>query len=382
MALRDVIGQEKAVNILLRTIQRGRIPSSYLFAGESGIGKKYTAINLAKAINCQDRERRAKSEGGMEGFEKESHRKLDCCDECSSCRKIEAGVHPDFLLIEPHAGQIRIEEIRAIDDTLSLKPFEGRWKIVIVDEAHMMNSYAANAFLKTLEEPPKESLLTLISSNPDRLPDTILSRCSRVNFTPLSNEACRMVIQRYISQKSNPSSPPPFNSHLGKGGHRGVKGGHEGITQKTSTKKLEYSDSRLLADESQLSTLVRLSMGRPGLTITEDLIEERKWFLELLQEMMRAGKDGWTSKDEMERWFDLIVLLLRDMTVMQITQDEKNLINMDLSDYIKKLSSSMDLKGIIENYQKINTLKGYLNFNLNKSLTWNYTGAILRGLKE
>lgn len=339
MALTNVIGQERAVNIILKTIQRGRIPSSYLFAGESGIGKKFTAVNLAKALNCQSIEHRAQN---------------DSCDECSSCKKIDSGVHPDFLLIEPHSGQIRIEEIRAIDDALSLKPFEGRWKIVIVDEAHMMNPFAANAFLKTLEEPPKETLIILISSNPDRLPDTIRSRCSRLNFTPLSNEACRKVIETVINQKSEVRS------------------------KKTTVKKQETERSRPSTHDSQLSTLVRLSMGRPGLAISGDLIEERKWFLELLQEMIRAEKDSWTSKEEMDTWFDQIVLLLRDATVMQITHDEKDLINIDLKDYIQKFSRSMDLQGIIDNYQKLNTLRGYLNFNLNKSLTWNYAGSLLR----
>ncbi|HLA00172.1 MAG TPA: DNA polymerase III subunit delta' [Thermodesulfovibrionales bacterium] len=371
MALQDIIGQEKAVNILLRTIQRERVPSSYLFAGESGIGKKFTALNLAKALNCQSREQRAKSkentpsltlphQGGGQVWG------IDCCDECSSCRKIESGSHPDFLLIAPHSGQIRIEEIRAIDDTLSLKPFEGKWKIVIVDEAHMMNSFAANAFLKTLEEPPKESLIILISSNPDRLPDTIRSRCSRLNFTPLSNEACIKVIETVISQKSNPPSPP-F-----------TKGGRRRITQKTTAKKQETEGSRPASLDSQLSTLVRLCMGRPGLAISGDLVEERKWFLELLTEMMRAEKDGWASKEEIERWLNQIVLLLRDAAVIQITHDEKNLINIDMKDYIKKFSSSMDLQGIIDNYQQLKTLMGYLNFNLNKSLTWNYTGSLLR----
>jgi DNA polymerase-3 subunit delta' len=391
MALRDVIGQEKAVNILLRTLQRERIPSSYLFAGESGIGKKFTAVNLAKALNCQNREQRAKSkestpsltlshQGGIGGFEKDDCKEdlnwstvTDCCDECSSCKKIDAGVHPDFLFLEPESGQIRIEEIRAIDDTLSLKPFEGRWKIVIVDEAHMMNSYAANAFLKTLEEPPRESLIILISSNADRLPDTIRSRCSRLNFTPLNNEACEKVIRKVRSQQSSPAAHP-FTSPLNKAGGKGVKGGHGRISQKTTAKNPE-------PDDSLLTTLVRLSMGRPGLAISGDLIGERKWFLDLLHEMMRAEKDGWASKEEIERWFDLIALLLRDMAVMQITGDAKNLINIDLQDYIKKFSSTTDLRGIIDNYRKLNTLRGYLNFNLNKSLTWNYTGSLLRTFK-
>ncbi|MEW6674545.1 MAG: DNA polymerase III subunit delta' [Nitrospirota bacterium] len=314
MALRDVIGQDRAINILLRTIQIGKIPSAYLFAGESGIGKKFTAINLAKALNCQN-------EGG------------DCCDECSSCRKIAAKVHPDILLISPEEGQIRIEEIRAIDNTLSFKPFEGRKKVIIVDEADNMNPYAANAFLKTLEEPPEDSLIILISSSPDRLPDTIKSRCSRVNFTPLPSEACEKVIKTVITHRSTLNT---------------------------------------------ISLLVRLSMGRPGLAISGDLIEERAWFMKLLGEMLQAEKNGWTSKEDMGKWLNLAFNLLRDMVIMKITNDETKLINIDLAEYIKKLSNSMNLKVIIENYQKLNTVRRYLNFNLNRSLTWNYIGSILR----
>jgi DNA polymerase-3 subunit delta' len=330
MAFRDIIGQDKAVNILLRTIQRGRLPSSYLFAGESGIGKKFTAINLIKAVNCHTPPSPLDN-GGYGG--------IDACDECSSCKKIDTGVHPDFLLISPEGGQIRIEEIRAIDNILSFKPFEGRRKAVIVDEADNMNPYAANAFLKTLEEPSKDSLIILVSSNPDRLPDTIRSRCSRVNFTPLSYETCKKVIEKVISQQSAPAPIPPSQT---------------------------------------ISLLVRLTMGRPGIVITEDLMEDRSWFMKLLKGMLNAEKDGWRSKEEMGRWFDFILILLRDMAILKITQDEKNLINIDIKDYLNKLSRSMDLKVIIENYQRLNTLRGYFNFNLNISLTWNYTGSLLR----
>jgi DNA polymerase III subunit delta' len=90
MAFRDIIGQNKAINILVKTMQRERIASSYLFAGEPGIGKKYTAVTLAKALNCLTSP-------------------ADACDECSSCRKIDSGIHPDFLLISPESGQIRVE---------------------------------------------------------------------------------------------------------------------------------------------------------------------------------------------------------------------------------------------------------------------------------
>ena len=84
------------------------------------------------------------------------------------------------------------------------------------------------------------------------------------------------------------------------------------------------------------------------------------------------------SKEEMERWFELLLMLLRDIAVMKITGTQAALINVDLGDYVNKLSRSMELQGIIENYIQLNALKGYFNFHLNKALTWNYTGSLLR----
>ena len=348
MALRDIIGQDRAINILLKTIQRGRLPSSYLFAGESGIGKKLAAINLAKVINCLNASNR-----DAEG--------IDACDECPSCRKIDSGIHPDFLLLSPEGGLIRIEEIRAIDDLLSLKAFEAIYKVVVVDDADMMNQSAANAFLKTLEEPPGNSLIILISSNPDRLPDTIRSRCSRINFTPLALEACEEIIKKVLSQQSE--------DKVQRSGKR------EEVKKRRSEKGPKTT---ALPDSRTLSLLVRLSMGRPGNVIAGDLIEEREWFMKLLKDMLNAEKDGWTSKEEMEKWFELFLILLRDMAVFKITRNEKDLINIDIKERLNKLSSSMDITVIIDNYQQLNTLKGYFNFHLNKSLTWNYTGSLLR----
>ncbi len=352
MAFKNIIGQDKAVKILSRTIQRGRIPSSYLFAGESGIGKKLTAINLAKALNCLTLPS-SLIPGGREddghSLDKKGHGDaVDACDTCDSCKKIDKDIHPDFLLITPESGQIRIEEIRKIDDTLSLKAFEGRYKIVIVDDADTMNQYAANAFLKTLEEPPGNSLIILIASKPDRLPDTIRSRCSRINFTPLSQDACGTVIGDVLKKQA--------------------------AVRTRKTKKEPPPD----ALDPRFSTLVRLSMGRPGMALSADLLEEREWFIKLLKGMLNAEKDGWSSKEEMERWFELLLMLLRDIAVMKITGTQADLINIDLGDYVNKLSRSMDLQGIIEHYIQLNTLKGYFNFHLNKALTWNYTGSLLR----
>jgi len=325
MAFKDLVGQNRAIRILQKTIERGRIPSSYLFAGESGIGKKYAAMSLAKTVNC------LKPVAG-------AYPAIDCCDECVSCKKIDAGVHPDCLVVSPEGGQIRIEEIRSVDNILSLKPFEGEKKIIIIDDAETMNVFASNAFLKTLEEPPKDSLIILVSSRPDNLSATIRSRCSRINFTPLSYRESQEVLQRVIGQEGKATR--------------------------------------------EISTLIRLSLGRPGFVLSGELIEEREWFLSLLNGMLFFKREGWTSREEMEKWHDLLLVFLRDMAVLKITREEKDLINNDLKDFIYTLSKSMEINAIIDIYQKINLIRRYFYFNLNRALTWNYTGSLLRAAMD
>ena len=328
MALKDIIGQEKAINILLGTLSQNRIPSSYLFAGESGIGKKFTAVNFAKTLNCQKSQLSAIS-----------HQPSDCCDECPSCKKIDSQTHPDFMMVTPEKSEIRVEEVRAIEEALSFAPYEGKRKVVIVDEAEAMNASAANAFLKTLEEPPPQSIIILIASSPERLPETIRSRCSRVNFLPLSAVRCEEVIKNQGS---------------------GVRG--QGLEK-----------------DSQLPTISRLSMGRPGLAISNDLIEERDWFIRLFRGMVNGeNKETWGDKEEIEKWFNYAITVLRDTAVFKITGQENMLINIDLKDSIAGMSKTIELKDIIESYIKLTFLKGYLRFNLNKAITWNYTGFILR----
>lgn len=354
MSLREIIGQEKAVEILLGVMGRQRVATSYLFCGESGIGKKTTAVNFAKALNCLKTASGDKlhATGRMHETEQEvfeeipyptsntqpstssiQHRShltdFDACDACESCMKIAAGAHPDFLMVVPEENQIRIEEVRAIDNALSFKAFEGRKKIVIVDDADAMNIAAANAFLKTLEEPPEDSVIILASSRPERIQDTIRSRCSRINFVPLSEDACRTVLCGRVPDEG-------------------------------------------------LDLAVRLSMGRPGLALSGDLADERTWFIGLLKAMLNAEKDSWASRDDSERWLELALTVLRDMAVLKITGQPSRMINTDFQEYLDTLSKQTDVKVIISLYNEINILKNLLMFNLNKSITWNYTSSLLR----
>jgi DNA polymerase-3 subunit delta' len=131
MALKDIIGQERPVRILSGTIKRDRVPSSILLSGDSGIGKMLAARSYAKALNCL------------------APVDFDACDKCSSCRKIDSESHPDITFVLPENDEIKIESVRQAEEVLSLKPYEGKVKVLIVDDADLMNINAANAFLKT-----------------------------------------------------------------------------------------------------------------------------------------------------------------------------------------------------------------------------------------
>ena len=229
--------------------------------------------------------------------------------------------------------------------------------MIIIDDADAMNQFSANAFLKTLEEPPADSLIILVSSQPERLPDTIRSRCSRIHFTPLSQEECEHVIRR-------------MHAHV----PVTAKAATDAQKKKSSARKTRKAH---IHDE-HISTLVRLCMGRPGAAYTGDLLEERDLCLRQMESMINAEKDGWTSREDMEQWIDHFMIVLRDMAVMKTDHDEAQIIHIDIKEHISSFSRSINIEKILETYLQLQTLKRYLPFHLNKSLTWNYTGSLLR----
>ena len=315
MALRDVIGQQNALRILLGAMARGRVASSYLFAGEDGIGKRFAAINFAKALNCHA------PVSGLSG--------PDACERCASCTKINAGTHPDFRVVVPDGEQIKVEQVREVEEVLSLKSFEGGMKMIVVDEAERMNSYAANSFLKTLEEPTPDSLIVLVSSNPDWLPMTIRSRTSRVNFNPLGAADCEAVIRREMGKTKKP-----------------------------------------------VDVLVRLAMGRPGRAISDNPIKERDWFLKTLGQMLsRQGKHQWRERRDMRRWLQMAQLYLRDLAVMNISGGTELIINLDVADELKQAVGNANVQDIVAVFQKVSEMAEGLRFNPNRAVLWNYAGG-------
>lgn len=174
MAFTDFPEQQQVVSLLQRSLERGRLGHAYLFTGDQLDSLEDMARTLAKVLNCQSPPRR-----GAEG------QPLDCCDACLTCRKINEGTHADMRWVRPESKSrvITIDQTRDFMQTIHLKPTEAPWKLAIIVAADRMNVQAANAFLKTLEEPPARSILVLLSAEPSRLLETILSRCLRLNFS-------------------------------------------------------------------------------------------------------------------------------------------------------------------------------------------------------
>ncbi len=171
MAFSEFPKQKQGVQLLQRSLARGRLAHAYLFTGDQLDDLERVALTLAKTLNCQSPIR----EGGAA---------VDCCDRCLACQKIDHGNHADVHWIRPESKTriITIEQMRDLMKEIQLKPTEAEYKIAVVVAADRLRVEAANAFLKTLEEPPPKSVLILLSTEPQRLLETILSRCLRLSF--------------------------------------------------------------------------------------------------------------------------------------------------------------------------------------------------------
>jgi len=173
MSFADFPEQQDAVQLLQRSLDRGRLGHAYLFNGVNLEELEGVARTLAKTLTCERPPRR-----GADGLA------LDCCDACAPCRRIDEGNHPDVFWLRPESKSrvIRAEQIRELLPTVYLKPTQGRFKVAMIVAADRLNESAANAFLKTLEEPPADTVFVLLSADPQRMIETILSRCLRLNF--------------------------------------------------------------------------------------------------------------------------------------------------------------------------------------------------------
>ncbi|MBI5190873.1 MAG: DNA polymerase III subunit delta' [Nitrospirae bacterium] len=176
MSFSDILGHERQIAVIKRGIEAKRIPPAYLLHGAEGLGKRMVAQAFAQAVNCTG-----------------EHEPGDSCGKCHYCKNIAAGCHPNVQVVAVEINEktdkmrqeIVIEQIREAQEFLALTSVGDGSRVLIVEDAHLMNTSTMNAFLKTLEEPPEHSHVILVTSKPNALLPTILSRCRSVSFQPL-----------------------------------------------------------------------------------------------------------------------------------------------------------------------------------------------------
>jgi DNA polymerase III subunit delta' len=320
---RTIAGHSRLLSLLARVIARDSMPPAVLMAGPAGVGKRLTAIAIAQAVNCLQPQ--SSSE-----FER------DACGECASCRRIARGVHPDVIVVEPgETGAIKIEQLRDVIDRSQYRPFEGRRRVVIINEADAAGADAQSALLKTLEEPPSASLFILISSIPDALLPTVLSRCPRLRFGPLTAaEVARVLKQDHgYSESDARAAAADADGSIG----RALESQSGDLTEARDAAQ------RILQETARTDDPVR------RINLARDLTE---------------GKG--TPAEERNRLavrLRSLGSLLRDVGIIASRADRGMLANADLEAQLEKLSSSFDAQRSLRAYAAVDRALAALDRN-------------------
>lgn len=309
MSFKALKGQESAVSFLKRALKNNKLSHAYIFSGPDGVGKLLAALNFAKVLNC------------------ENQLMLEPCDKCSSCRKIDSLTHPDIYILraEKKSGVIGIDEIRELIRNMSLKSFEARNRVCIIDGAQDMKREAANALLKTLEEPPADSILILITSNLEGLFTTIVSRSQIVKFFPLKRKEVEDIL------------------------------------------KNEYS-----MDAVKAYILSHLSGGRLGDALefkNEDIFTWRSALINsVLQGLMAEVNFDEISKDSLRLQLDILLTWFRDILNTKIGVENSMLVNIDKKDVITGEAKLMSFDYLEDVISDIVSTMSYLDQNANPKL--------------
>ena len=303
MPFRDVVGHVRLVDLLSRSVAGGTLPPSLLFAGPAGIGKYLTALAVAQALNCTNT---------TKGSGLRAQGSVDACGKCAACSRIARGVHPDVLLVTPgDNGSIKIDQVRDIVDRSQYRPFEGRRRVVVIDEADTLVAPAQNALLKTLEEPTPSSVFILVTARPDMLLPTVLSRCPQLRFRPLSTEEMTTAL---VAQ-----------------GRTAAEARAVAATADGSLGHALQVDAGELVESRELARKVLESAGAQ---------HDPARRIESAQQLISKPSSGRTEREQLATHLRAMAVLLRDVEVLASGADERTLANADVTPALERLSTT------------------------------------------
>ncbi len=283
-----------------------RCRRAFILTGPDGIGKRRVAVALAQALNCTNPQRT----GALE---------IDACGVCPTCRRIARGVHPDVLIVEPgDSGVTKVDQIRDVVDRAAYRPFEGRRRAVIIDDADALMSQAQNALLKTLEEPPSASVFLLVTSKPDVLLPTVRSRCPQLRFRPLTAEE---VTQALIATGRTETEA------------RAVAATAEG-----SLGRALQASAGDLVESRDLAARVLLHVAKSG-----DAARRLEGARELVA---KSAAGGATDREQLALHLRAMATLIRDVELLTSGADEGSLANADIRTDLARLSAFSGDRGM------------------------------------
>ena len=323
MPFQALVGHHRVLALLARAIARSTLPPALLLAGPEGVGKRRTALAIAETLNCLE----LRTAGDFE---------IDACGACASCRRIARGVHPDVIVLEPgETGTIKIDEIRDVIDRANYRPFEGRRRAVIVDEADTMMPAAQNALLKTLEEPRPGSVFVLVSSMPDALLPTVQSRCPRLRFgrLPAADVAGVLMRDHEYGETEARAAAADADGSIG----RAL------VVRDVDLVGARDSAQRLLEHAARVSDPVHRLGSAKNLTGKKSTPAAER---EQLAVCLRA-----------------LASLLRDLGVLAAGADARSLANADLQPNLETLTSAFDGERSMRAFSAVDRALGALERN-------------------
>ncbi len=316
MPFRNITGHRHLLELTARAALRGTLPPSLIFAGPEGVGKRMAAVALAQLVNCFNAAEPSSTALNMSRMPEPGSGALgkDACGVCASCKRIARGVHADVLLVEPgESGSIKIDQVRDAIERTGYRPFEGRRRVVIIDDADAINVEAQNALLKTLEEPPSTSTFVLVTSRPGVLLPTVRSRCQCLRFGRLAPADVAAVLMRehQYGEADAHAAASLSDGSIG----RALEGGSEAF--------------------------VEAREAAAGLLETAAASDDPRRRLEGAKALTGAARGG-SDREELARRLRALSSILRDLGVLISRADERCLANADLRPLLQRLRAAFD----------------------------------------